>query len=268
MPRLLLHSYGQFDRRHAIAPVMWPHFDLLHVHAGRLRLRVNDAPEFHLKSGESVLIFPHTSFSGGVIGGRRVRASVQHFALEEPVDSENAVLGAWAGKKQGFALLAGPNASSAGRDVERALELATHSASAVNTALRAAQLTLLLGRFLQAAPSRPPPETQSGESLHQIMIWARTRGGVVTVEEMARRAGYSAAHFRLLFAAAFNTRPAAFLLRLRMNEAQRLLRETRKAIKEIAGETGYADAVAFHRAFARRTGRTPASYRRQFAPRG
>ncbi|OAM87013.1 helix-turn-helix transcriptional regulator [Termitidicoccus mucosus] len=268
MLRLLLHSYGQFDRRHTIAPVAWPHFDLLHVHAGRLRLRVGDTPEFFLKSGESVLIFPHTPFSGGAAGDGRVRASVQHFALEEPVDSENAVLRAWAGRKQGFALLAGPNANSVDRDVARAMELATRPANAVNTALRAAQLTLLLGRFLQAAPSRPPPETSSAESLHQIMTWARTRGGVVTVGEMARRAGYSAAHFRLLFTAAFNERPAAFLLRLRMNEAQRLLRETRGTIKEIAGKTGYADAVAFHRAFVRRTGRTPANYRRQFAPRG
>lgn len=268
MLRFLLHSYGQFDRDHTITASVWPHFDLFHVHAGRMKMRVNNEPEFHLGPGGSLLIFPHTPFSGSPISGSRVRASVQHFVLEPPTKTDNAVLRAWAERTKGFALLGGnPDAKSVGRDVERALELATRPAGDVNTALRTAQLTLQLGRFLQNAKPRVTTEAQSGESLYQIMIWARIRGGMVTVEEMARRAGYSTAHFRLLFFAAFNERPAAFLLRLRVNEAQRLLRETHKAIKEIAHDTGYADVVSFHRAFTRQAGRTPADYRRQFAPR-
>ncbi|RRJ95667.1 AraC family transcriptional regulator [Opitutaceae bacterium TAV4] len=272
MLKFLLHAYGEFTRSHGIRNVSWPHFDLLFVHAGCLELRVMEEEPFRLKSGEGVLLYPHTRFSGDVLSGRSgaglARASVQHFVLTEPGD--NAVLRFWAGKQRGFALLKGETAKGAARDVERAIELSAFSSDEVNRALRVAQLTLLLGLVRRCAQAQLAAGrlTQGGGTLQQVISWAREQHGIVTVDELARRAGYSPGHFRLLFEQAFRERPAAFLLRLRINEAKRLLGESRQAIKEIAGKVGYSDAVAFHRAFTRMSGCPPGKFRKRSALTG
>ena len=266
MLKFLLHSYGQFDREHSIHDVVWPHFDLLYVHKGKgLRLQVGLELEFCLNQGEGILIFPHSSFSGQVMDAEPVQASVQHFALEGT--PENEVLRVWGGRERGFALLIGEEGKRALPDVERALELATQPESEFNSSLRRAQLTLLLGRFYKGLQMQSKAEA-GAESLYQVMTWARSRHGVVRTGEMAKRAGYSDGYFRLLFEKTFKESPSQFLLRLRMNEAKRLLRESRHPIKQIAEVVGYGDVVAFHRAFARETKFSPAMYRRSFSPRG
>lgn len=265
--QFLLHSYGQFDARHPIHPVVWPHFDLLYVHAGRLELTVGNGAIVGLGAGEGILIYPHTPFCGRATTSR-VRASVEHFELENVPVKDNAVWRSFAGRRGGFSIWRGAEAKAGVKDVERALALATLPDDEVTRSMREAQLTLLLGEIRRHMPNVDTPPAAGGEDLRRVMTWARTKHGVVTAAEMAQRAGYSPGHFRRVFQRSFRGRPAVFLLSLRMNEAKRLLRESRKAIKEIGGEVGYTDVVAFHRAFARETGRTPADYRRRFAPRG
>jgi AraC-like DNA-binding protein len=50
----------------------------------------------------------------------------------------------------------------------------------------------------------------------------------------------------------------------RSAEACRLLVETNLTLKTIAARLGYADVVAFHRAFKTRTGFTPGQYRQRY----
>jgi AraC family transcriptional regulator len=48
-----------------------------------------------------------------------------------------------------------------------------------------------------------------------------------------------------------------------MNEARRLLRETKMGIVDVALEVGYANPSHFARLFRRETGLSPSDYRRQ-----
>lgn len=58
-------------------------------------------------------------------------------------------------------------------------------------------------------------------------------------------------------------RPASSLLQDRLHyEARRMLRDTRKPIKEVASELGFRSAAYFTRAFQHRTGMTPSAFRR------
>jgi AraC family transcriptional regulator len=57
--------------------------------------------------------------------------------------------------------------------------------------------------------------------------------------------------------------PSRYHISLRMNEARRLLRETKKSVADVAVEVGYANPSHFARLFRRETGLSPTVYRRQ-----
>jgi AraC family transcriptional regulator len=50
---------------------------------------------------------------------------------------------------------------------------------------------------------------------------------------------------------------------LRMDEARRLLRETKKSVVDVALDVGYTNPSHFAQLFRRKTGLSPSDYRRQ-----
>jgi transcriptional regulator GlxA family with amidase domain len=68
------------------------------------------------------------------------------------------------------------------------------------------------------------------------------------------------------FKAATGTTLIDYVQNLRIEEAKRLLENTQIAVEEISVDVGYEDASFFRRLFKRRTGLTPAQYRRLFQP--
>jgi len=84
----------------------------------------------------------------------------------------------------------------------------------------------------------------------------------ITVEDMARRAGLSASRFTVLFKSYFGTTPHQYLLKLRMEHAQELLKEG-QAIKQVSDYCGFADVHHFAKTFKAATGVTPGKYREQ-----
>ena len=79
---------------------------------------------------------------------------------------------------------------------------------------------------------------------------------------LAREIGTSrtvlASRFRALVGAA----PIAYLTRWRMLRADKLLRESRAGVAEVAEKVGYTSEAAFAKAFKRTLGRTPGKVRR------
>lgn len=85
----------------------------------------------------------------------------------------------------------------------------------------------------------------------------------LSVESLAKRACLCPRHFSRVFKAVFKSTPADFVEHLRLEEAGRRLQETYSSVQSIAAAVGYTSADAFRRAFERRLGVTPTSYRRQ-----
>lgn len=83
----------------------------------------------------------------------------------------------------------------------------------------------------------------------------------ITVEELAAIAMQSRFHFIRSFKAAFGATPYQYVLRLRIEEAKRLLRATDRSVTDIGFGLGFASASAFHRAFAKAVGVSPEQYR-------
>jgi AraC-like DNA-binding protein len=82
------------------------------------------------------------------------------------------------------------------------------------------------------------------------------------VPDLARRAGWSAAHFQERFRQCTGTTPHQWLLARRLRAAKERLVNTSDPVKQIAVECGFADTATLGHAFKKRTGRSPAEYRR------
>jgi transcriptional regulator GlxA family with amidase domain len=86
----------------------------------------------------------------------------------------------------------------------------------------------------------------------------------LSVEALAERACICPRHFSRRFKVAFGSTPAAFVEALRLDEARRRLISARRTIEATAASVGFRSADSFRRAFERRFGIPPRTYRSRF----
>jgi AraC family transcriptional regulator len=104
----------------------------------------------------------------------------------------------------------------------------------------------------------------TGYKLRRITDWmAEHVAEDFNLARLAAQAGLSRFHFDRLFKHAMGVSPLRHHMTLRMDEAQRLLRETKKSVMAVALEVGYANPSHFAQVFRRETGLSPSAYRRQ-----
>ncbi len=88
----------------------------------------------------------------------------------------------------------------------------------------------------------------------------------IGVDDMARAAGLSRAHFSREFKRAFGESPHAYLLTRRLERAAALLRTTDRSVSDICFSVGLRSLGSFTTSFARTYGLSPAAYRDSFPP--
>jgi AraC-like DNA-binding protein len=88
----------------------------------------------------------------------------------------------------------------------------------------------------------------------------------IGVEDMARAAGLSRAHFSREFKRAFGESPHAYLLTRRLERAAALLRTTDRSVSDICFSVGLRSLGSFTTSFARTYGLSPAAYRDTVPP--
>jgi AraC-like DNA-binding protein len=86
------------------------------------------------------------------------------------------------------------------------------------------------------------------------------------VEDLARSAGLSRAHFSREFRRAFGESPHAYLLTRRLERAGALLRTTDRSVADICWSVGLQSVGSFTTSFTRTYGRSPTAYRAAFPP--
>jgi len=86
------------------------------------------------------------------------------------------------------------------------------------------------------------------------------------VDDMARAAGLSRAHFSREFRAAFGESPHAYLLTRRLERAAALLRMTDHSVADICMSVGLRSVGSFTTSFTRTFGKSPTAYRATFPP--
>ncbi len=86
------------------------------------------------------------------------------------------------------------------------------------------------------------------------------------VDELARSAGLSRAHFSRAFRRAFGESPHAYLLTRRLERAAALLRTTDRSVADICFAVGLHSIGSFTTSFGRAYGVAPTVYREAFPP--
>ena len=85
----------------------------------------------------------------------------------------------------------------------------------------------------------------------------------LSLAELAREAGISRFHFIKLFRKKCGITPHQYLIKLRMENAAKLLQSGNLRINEIAIRCGYQNAAHFSTAFQKYFAQTPVTYRRK-----
>lgn len=80
---------------------------------------------------------------------------------------------------------------------------------------------------------------------------------------LAAMAGISAFHFNRLFKRATGLPPSQYQIKLRIDAARRLLRETDTSVVDVANMVGYSNPSHFAQLFRKHAGMSPSDYRRQ-----
>jgi AraC-like DNA-binding protein len=86
------------------------------------------------------------------------------------------------------------------------------------------------------------------------------------VDDLARAAGLSRAHFSREFRRAFGESPHAYLLTRRMERAAALLRTTDRSVADICFSVGLQSVGSFTTSFTRTYGVPPTAYRAKYPP--
>ena len=86
------------------------------------------------------------------------------------------------------------------------------------------------------------------------------------VEDLARAAGLSRAHFSRAFRRAYGESPHAYLLTRRLERAAALLRATDRLVADICFSVGLQSVGSFTTSFTRAYGVSPTAYRAKFPP--
>ncbi len=88
----------------------------------------------------------------------------------------------------------------------------------------------------------------------------------LTVDDLARAAGLSRAHFSRAFRRAFGVSPHEYLLTRRLERAAALLRTTDRQVADICFSVGLRSLGSFTTSFTRMFGVPPTAYRAAFPP--
>jgi AraC family transcriptional regulator len=103
-----------------------------------------------------------------------------------------------------------------------------------------------------------------GFKLRRITDWmAKNLTKEFSLPRLAEQAGMSEFHFNRLFKRATGMPPSQYQIKLRIDAARRLLRETKKSVITIANDVGYGNPSHFAQLFRKETGLSPTDYRRQ-----
>jgi AraC family transcriptional regulator len=123
-------------------------------------------------------------------------------------------------------------------------------------------LHLLLAHGVSQAGKRLAPRGKLGSAqLRATIDLAHERlAHGISLDELAAASGYSVFQFARMFKATTGLAPHQFVLRLRLERAQRLLARERHDVAEVAVACGFYDQAHLTNAFRKAFGRTPAAF--------
>ncbi len=138
-----------------------------------------------------------------------------------------------------------------------------------------AEIAARLARELVVPPFReggqaqyiesPLPALDQADPFLGVLSWAQANlGEPITIADLAKRSAMSKRNFARRFVATLGTTPYRWIVRQRLQLAQRLLETTDLPLEAIAEASGFATAANLRARFLDGVNTTPSAYRRTF----
>jgi len=159
----------------------------------------------------------------------------------------------------------------AGHIVERVLLAIANEAYHRSVGYSAAISSHIMQMFIELgreARSATVPQMDVGEIRRNRLASEARRyieenyAAELSLDQIAQHFFISPYHFSRIFKEANGMAPIAYLTKVRIANAKRLLRDPKLPIKAVAAQTGYEDSHYFSKVFAKEEGTTPTVYRR------
>lgn len=123
-------------------------------------------------------------------------------------------------------------------------------------------LLILLAHISDAVRSISPAE--NAEAISEILTYINMNyNKKLTIDQLAKRAGYSKSRFSHLFSELLHTAPLAYQKNIRLTNACELLSGSAHSVGEVARSCGFEDQLYFCRVFKKKYGLSPSEYRRR-----
>ncbi len=166
-------------------------------------------------------------------------------------------------KLSGFRVVRDPQLERIAMLFEAELRCRCSSGRLYGESLAAALAAYLLHHYSDAPDPAPLKGRLPGRRLHAVLDYVRSHlSEPISLEEMAEVCRLSVFHFCRLFKQSTGVAPHRYVIRLRIEEAKRLLRcEHQLNVAEIGQRVGFDDQSHFTASFRRATGTTPHRWR-------
>ena len=107
-------------------------------------------------------------------------------------------------------------------------------------------------------------ENQTGDEWAKLAeeMLRKQYAGEISIEEVARRVGFSTYYFSRLFKQFFGMSFLDYVTELRIQKAKTLLRQPGAVVKEVCFQVGYSEPNYFTRVFKKQVGVTPTEYQK------
>lgn len=146
--------------------------------------------------------------------------------------------------------------------IQRMLE--THKLTLANELYRTSELLHLFGYITEhssRANSASPGYSKAVYAQLAMRYMESNYRGKVKISALADYIGIDRSYLTRSFREEYHVSPQEYLIRLRIEQAEKLLAQTSAPISVIATQVGYPDALAFSKIFHQRKGISPTEYR-------
>ena len=132
--------------------------------------------------------------------------------------------------------------------------------------IRAALIEIIIKTMRQAENHAMAGIANYGKDILEIIfLVSQNPNADISLSEIARRQNVCVSNLSRKFKATTGNHFSEFLQQKRIEQACRLLINTKDNVSEVAEKSGYNDVNFFHTVFKRVTGKTPAQYRKNFS---